>query len=85
MHDENFENEYDFIKSLFSNKKDEEDDDVLIEKVLKGQKYSDDEDDTIEVKKELMTVAKRKLNRKTTAKDNVRTMKKMSTRKRQPK
>ena len=66
MHDENFENEYDFIKSLFSNKKDEEDD-ILIENVLKVQKDSDDEDEAIEVKKELMTVAKRKSNRKTTS------------------
>ena len=51
VHDDDVENEDDFIKSLSINKKDEEHDDAQIEKVLKVQKDSNDDDDTVEVKK----------------------------------
>ena len=78
--DDDDENVQPFIPKLFTNKNSEIDDEIEIEKVEQRKEINENDDDGREVKKELISVSKQKLIKKTTSKDKVRTMPKRKSR-----
>ena len=78
--DDDDENVQPFIPKLFTNKNIEIDDEIEIEKVEQRKEINENDDDGREVKKELISVSKQKLIKKTTSKDKVRTMHKRKSR-----